>query len=178
MRDYLKPEDFRDQYVTPKDGRTLIVGSRLFSEREDRRKAYRNAIGVDMEAGEGVDVVLDLEGDVSSLGKFAHIECVSVLEHSRRPWLLAANLQAMLEPGGTIFVSVPLVWRRHAYPDDYWRILPAGIRVIFDRIDWQVIKVVTQDKMLQEDFKIIPHKTYGGASYLARCETCGFGIKQ
>ena len=85
-----------------------------------------------MQEGEGVDLVLDLEESLpEGLGTFAHVECMSVLEHSKRPWLLAANPEQLMEPGATIFVSVPFIWRFHGYPSDYFRLTPEALPVLF-----------------------------------------------
>jgi SAM-dependent methyltransferase len=104
-------ENFERLYVKPVDGKTLIVGSRVYRDKEDRRKRYADVVGMDMQEGEGVDIVQDLEESlhVGQLRSFAHVECMSVLEHSRRPWLLAANIERMLRPGGSIYVTVPFV---------------------------------------------------------------------
>jgi SAM-dependent methyltransferase len=127
--------------IKPKAGRTLIVGSRVYGAKEDRRKRYPQAVGVDMQMGDGVDLLVNLEPDFSAstakaLGKFAHIECMSVLEHCRRPWLMAANLERVLEPGGTILVAAPFVWRVHSYPDDYFRFTVNGVKALFNNIEW------------------------------------------
>ncbi len=92
-------QTFERKFRRPKEGRTLIVGSHVYGGREDRRKLYKKAVGVDMIAGPGVDVVADLEdtGSIMDLwtgdGPFDHVECRSVLEHSRRPWRLARNIE-------------------------------------------------------------------------------------
>jgi SAM-dependent methyltransferase len=127
--------DFEKQ-ITPKQGRTLIVGSRVYGAKEDRRKRYKDALGVDMQAGEGVDLVHNMEDECLRLGLFAHIECMSVLEHCRAPWLMAGNMERALEPGGTIFIAVPFVWRVHDYPDDYFRFTVSGVKALFDKITW------------------------------------------
>lgn len=169
---------FEKEFVRPKNGRTLIVGSRLFSSREDRRKRYADSTGVDMDPGKGVDVVLDMEEPAPEwLGKFAHIECLSVLEHSRRPWLMAANLESLLEEGGTMFISVPLAWRIHKYSGDYWRILPDGLRALFAGTEWHAIGIATDNELFPEDLKKIPSVTKGDVPYIQRCETLGFGSK-
>jgi hypothetical protein len=124
-----------EQQITPKQGRTLIVGSRVYGAKEDRRKRYADCLGVDMQPGEGVDLVQDMEAEFLC-GQFAHIECMSVLEHCRRPWLMAANLERMLEPGGTIFIAAPFVWRVHSYPDDYFRFTVSGVKTLFNNITW------------------------------------------
>ena len=168
-------EFFERRFVLPNPGRTLIVGSQVYMDKEDRRKRYRDVLGVDMLAGPGVDRVLDLEEALpDDLGQFDHIECMSVLEHSRRPWLLAANLERLMRPGATIFVSVPFVWRIHAYPNDYFRFTPAGIRSIFPGIAWEQVMLASDE--LRKGRRL-PAKDIGGHAYLARAETVAFGVR-
>ncbi len=169
-------ERFEREYVKPKQGRTLIVGSAVYKEKEDRRKRYPDVIGVDMLEGEGVDLVLDLEEPLpEDLGKFSHVECMSVLEHSKRPWLLAANLERLMEPGSTIFVSVPFIWRYHPYDHDYYRFSRDGIRFLFPAIDWESLLYASDD--LTDKNKANSTKV-SGHPYLSRTETVGFGVRR
>ena len=169
-------ERFETEFVKPREGRTLIVGSQVYRDKEDRRKRYSDVVGVDMLEGPGVDMVLDLEEELpDGIGTFAHVECMSVLEHSRRPWLLAANLERLMEPGATIFVSVPFIWRIHAYPSDYWRMTPEAVKSIFPNVEWQSLMLagheLTESKRAQRTM-------VGDHPYLARTETVGFGVRQ
>jgi hypothetical protein len=168
--------DFERAHVRPRRGPVLIVGSKLYrTKRDDRRSQYADVLGVDMQPGEGVDRVLDLEEPLpSDLGPFAHVECMSVLEHSRRPWLLAANLERLLLAGGTLFLSVPFMWRIHGYPEDYWRFTPSGIRTLFPRVQWQ--RLCFGHQGLSED-RTIPQIIANGHIYFARTEVYGFGVK-
>lgn len=159
-------------YVRPKVGRTLVAGSRIYGEREDRRKRYPNALGVDMEDGLGVDLVLNLEDSLpATLGRFDHVDCLSVLEHSRRPWLLAANIERLLEPGGTLYLYVPFIWWLHR-PPDYWRMTVEAVRSVFPLIVW--------DRLLYVPGPVngkTPSLFEDGQRYLVRTEVCGFGVK-
>lgn len=179
MRTFSPHNTFLRKHVHPKPGRALIVGSKLYGTREDRRKAFAEAVGVDMLPGNGVDVVMDLEDECAALqlGQFAHIECWSVLEHSRRPWLLAANLETLLEPGGTIHLTVPFAWRLHSYPSDYWRVSPEGVRLLFPRIEWSKL-MFAQDK-LRENGRVptLNKDAEIGPSWLARTEVFGAGVR-
>lgn len=121
--------------MRPKTGRVLIAGSLVVGAKADRRKQHADCVGADMRPGPGVDVVADLEREGIG-GSFAHIECLSVLEHVKRPWLMAANLERMLDPGGTIFVSAPFIWKYHAHPHDYWRFTVEGVKALFREIEW------------------------------------------
>lgn len=169
---------FEQAHVRPKEGRTLIVGSRVYREKPDRRRRYPDAIGVDMQEGEGVDLVLDLEEKLpADIGTFAHVECQSVLEHSRRPWLMAANIERLLKPGGTLYVTVPFVWRVHAYPDDYWRMTPAGLQSLFPLVDWETMAFGYGDQVGSVEKKLPTIKRMG-IPYFGRTETLGFGIRR
>lgn len=170
---------FERKFRKPKPGRTLIVGSRVYPGREDRRKLYDNVVGIDMLEGPGVDFVVDLEEPLHSdalHGTAHHIECRSVLEHSRRPWLLAANLEMLLAPGGTLDLSVPFVWRVHAYPSDYFRYTVEGVRSLFPGIEWTALMYVTESTLT--DSTKTERISVGGHTYLARSEVWGFGVRK
>lgn len=168
-------EEFERRFVRPKPGRALVVGSRVFGEKIDRRTLYAEAVGVDMEAGAGVDVVMDLEdGDIASLGLFDHVDCLSVLEHSRRPWLLAANIERLMAPGATIYLSVPFVWRLHEYPGDFFRYTDQGVRALFQNIQWAHLSYASEKLRTDHYLKASPMHSY---PYLPRCEVFGWGLR-
>lgn len=176
---------FEKQIVRPRPGRTLIVGSKVYRDKEDRRKRYSAVVGVDMLEGDGVDVVCDLEDvlDVQEKFKrengivhFHHVECMSTLEHSRRPWLMAENIEALMAPGASIFVSVPFCWRVHAYPDDYWRLTPSGLRSIFPNIEWARVMIAAERLMGERD-RLTAVKS-SDHPFMARAETVGFGYRK
>lgn len=168
-------EKFEAKFVHPKAGRTLVVGSKVYPGRVDRRQSFTDAVGVDMLPGEGVDIMANLEDGIpEGLGQFDHIDCVSVLEHSQKPWCLAAALEYALKPGGTIFVSVPFVWRIHAYPSDYWRFTPEAIRLLFPGIIWERLELAA-DKLRSGPG--LPSVVSEGHVYMAKTETVGFGVK-
>lgn len=166
-------EQFERDHVRPLPGRTLIVGSRVYRGKEDRRKRYPDCVGIDMQAGEGVDLVQDLElplplGQVRS---FDHVECMSVLEHSRKPWLIAANIERMLKVGGTLYVTVPFVWAVHGYPSDYFRFTIAGVRELFPSVEWSAA-VYAERTMVAE----VKREHLNGHPFFPRSEVCAFGV--
>jgi len=167
---------FEEQFVRPKPGRTLIVGSRVYEGREDRRPLFADAIGVDMLAGPGVDRVLNLEDSLpSDLGQFDHVECISVLEHSKRPWKLAANLTRLMSMGATIYLSAPFIWRVHNFPNDYFRYTRDGIRALFPGIVWQQL-AYAHEKLSFSDRASVLEKGVGHP-YMARTEVLGWGVR-
>lgn len=99
---------------------------------------HNEYVGVDMEAGVGVDRIVDLVVGTGDLppNHFDLVICCSVLEHVARPWKMAENLTSLLRPGGTLYMSVPWIWRYHQYPDDYFRYSFRGIMSLFPDLTW------------------------------------------
>lgn len=128
------------------DGPVLQIGSK--ADILDRAAKWRGRfaqakfIGLDVEAGPNVDVVADIAGDLTMLrrklgaAQFGFIICAHVLEHVRQPWVAARNIQFLLKPGGRLLVTVPWVQGYHEFPDDYWRMSFAGVRSLFDGVEF------------------------------------------
>jgi SAM-dependent methyltransferase len=101
-------------------------------------------VGADMAPGDGVDVVADLTADFHSLPdrlrttRFGAILCLSVMEHVRDIYKLAANLRRLLADDGIAFISVPWVWRFHGYPSDYWRFSPEALKFLLEPLQLDV----------------------------------------
>lgn len=165
--------EFERLYVRPREGRTAIIGSRVYRDKEDRRKRYSDCTGFDMLEGEGVDVIQDLEEplQLGQIRSFDHVECMSVLEHSRRPWLLAANIERMLREGGTLYVTVPFVWAVHGYPSDYWRMTLEGIAELFPHVKWSA-RAYAAARLVHE----VKRQPINGHPYFPRSDACAFGV--
>lgn len=128
-------------------GPVLEVGSRDYGNTQNFRAILKNTdfLGIDMQAGKGVDLVLDLTDDFEAVNqalqgrRFGTIICMSVLEHCRDPFKMARNIERLLVDGGILVVGAPFVWELHGFPDDYWRFTPSGIRVLFPSLDFSEI---------------------------------------
>lgn len=118
---------FFECYLSDAAGKTVVdLGSR------DVNGSLRQAcpvtasyIGVDFEAGAGVDVVLqdpyqlpfaDASVDV--------VVCSSVFEHSQFYWVVFLELMRILKPEGLLYLNVPSNGYIHRYPVDCWRFYP------------------------------------------------------
>lgn len=131
---------YLEHWVPKVDGPVLEVGSKDYGSTASFRDFYAGSeyVGLDMAAGKGVDVVADLTRSIGPL-KEAHFGlgiCCSVLEHVDKPWVFAANLTRVIRPGGLLYMSVPWVWRYHAYPDDYFRFSHRGVMSLFEEFEW------------------------------------------
>jgi len=138
---------YLERRIPKASGRVVEVGSKDYGNTASFRDHYENCeyIGVDIAEGEGVDRVIDLCEGVGDLaqGTVDLIICCSVLEHVKKPWLMAANLSRLLRDGGTLYISVPWVWRYHPYPDDYFRFSWRGVQELFDGYEWRDINYST-----------------------------------
>ncbi len=129
-------------------GPILEVGSRDYGNTQNFRELFANEqyLGIDMQAGKGVDQVLDLADGFESIDaalqgrRFKTIICMSVLEHCRDPFKMAQNIQSLMSENGVLLVSVPFSWEIHGFPDDYWRFTPSGVRTLFQQLDFETYK--------------------------------------
>lgn len=154
----------------PSKGKALVVGNKLYKSNPDRRDRYQDAIGLDMLPGDGVDIVHNLEQPLE--GVYSHVDCCSVLEHVRRPWLLAENIERVLAPGGTLLCVVPFVWRVHGYPSDYWRFTKEALDVLFPNIKWR-------EKLYHSNGEFVdkaPTNKNEGAAWFRRTELAAWGV--
>lgn len=102
-------------------------------------------VGLDMEAGPGVDVVSDFEKEGwyrAGPDRFNTVICTETLEHLKNPTKAVSRLYDALNPGGTCLITVPFAWFPHGFPDDYWRIAPAGLAEIMVKAGFEDIEVM------------------------------------
>ncbi len=141
--------DYIRHHLGEFQGPYLEVGSRDYGSTADLRSlvpAGSPYVGVDMSAGDGVDLVLDLtvgfEAIDEALGgeRFGTIFCLSVMEHSARPFRMADNMTRLLAEGGKLCISVPFAWKFHGYPSDYWRFTHAGVMQLFPDLQFDLDK--------------------------------------
>ncbi len=76
----------------------------------------------------GVDVAANAEALPFPDNQFTRVECDAVLEHAEFPARIVAEIERVLAPGGYAHLVVPFCHPYHAYPEDYRRFTPAGLR--------------------------------------------------
>ena len=131
------------KYIPKMSGPILEIGSKDYGNTSTFRDYYDSSdyIGIDMEDGKNVDHVLDLTKGIGPLSTeyFDLGICCSVLEHVRKPWIMAENSSSTISSRGKLYISVPWVWRYHPYPDDFYRFSWKGIIELFPDFDWENI---------------------------------------
>ena len=115
----------------------LEVGSRIHDPSAwwliNRDLAQGEWLGMDMQPGEGVDVVADLHAlPAEWTGRFTGVVCSEVLEHVARPWLALPQLRRVIRPGGVAIFTAPSCFPLHAFPDDFYRYSESGLRVLLE----------------------------------------------
>jgi hypothetical protein len=160
------------RHVPLQNGPVLEVGSKDYGSTSTFRSVYSASeyIGVDMAPGKGVDAVVDLVEGTGTLplAHFSLVICCSVMEHVRKPWVFAENLSKLTRVGGQIYISVPWVWRHHAYPDDYFRFSYRGVMELFPGFDWVSLEYstnvpnefipISSDSKLTDDSMAVFHR--------------------
>ena len=100
----------------------------------------RDFTGTDMRPGSGVDRVEDLRGLSLGDGSVGTALCLDTLEHCEDPLQACRELHRVTAPDGVCIISSVMLLGIHAYPSDYWRFTPEGLRVLLAPFDerWAV----------------------------------------
>lgn len=145
-----------EQYAELLDGPVVEVGSRLPSAAcwwADNRPLRPDLqwVGVDMEAGEGVDVLAMAEVLPEEwTGRFGGAVCSEMLEHVRRPDMVLSELHRVLRPSAAVIVTTLTAFQLHGYPDDYWRFTPSGLTLLLERAGFVEIVVASAGELACE----------------------------
>lgn len=147
---YDEMQDFRTRHLAGRELEPLVildVGSMdvngtyhpLFSA-----PAWKY-IGLDMEAGPNVDVVLRNPYAWTEITDNAVDVLISgqALEHVEFFWLTMEEIARVLKPGGLCCIIAPSAGVEHRYPVDCWRFYPDGFRALAYYVELDVISVVT-----------------------------------
>ena len=93
---------------------------------------------LDVETGQGVDVVADARQLPFADGSVGAVLCTQVLEHIPEPVKVTCEIHRVLRPDGLLLLAVPAIFPQHGSPGDYWRFTPQGLEWMlrrFGRVD-------------------------------------------
>jgi SAM-dependent methyltransferase len=121
----------------PPDSRVLDAGAGEGRYRDWFR--HCRYVGVDLGIGDrqwtyaGLDVLGDLTRLPFPTGAFDAMVNIVVLEHTRQPDRVVAELARALRPGGRLLLIVPQQWEVHQQPNDYFRFTRYGLEWLLDQ---------------------------------------------
>jgi SAM-dependent methyltransferase len=89
--------------------------------------------GLDIAPGKNIDVVTaDPYRFPFQRESFDIVISGSTMEHVKAVWLWVPELVRVLKPGGLLAIHTHMAWIFHPHPVDCWRIMPDGMRYLFD----------------------------------------------
>lgn len=128
-----------DEFVpTPEEGGTvLLLGCGDGGERPHLEARGLEAVGLDVRASGGVDVVGDAHALPFRAGSFDGVLSMQVLEHLRAPWDAVEEVARVLRPGGWFVGSVAFL---KPYHESYFHMTHDGVRELMERAGMEAEK--------------------------------------
>lgn len=132
-------EEFKDRRVIEVGSKYVNGSVRPLIERFCKPNEY---IGVDIERGKYVDLVVPAEKLVNEFGEnsFDVVISTEMLEHVKDWRSVVNNMKLLLRPSGFMYVTTrSFGFPYHAYPYDFWRYEISDMQKIFS--DFDIIKL-------------------------------------
>lgn len=138
--------DFIERHAGGLGGDVLEIGSRIHTPVAwwctNRDLAQGQWTGIDMQAGQGVDLVADMHDLPDEWeGRFSGVVCSEVMEHVARPWLALPELRRVMAPGSLLVVTTLFAFPEHGYPDDFYRYSRSGLRLLLEDAGFSDVSV-------------------------------------
>jgi hypothetical protein len=135
---------FAEELPIPKGLTILEIGSYDVngSVRSLYEKHASKYVGCDIEAGKGVDIVVDKDEDlIKRFGKksFDLVVCTEVLEHAE-DWRKIVSEVKQIASKYILVTTRSVGFPYHAFPTDCWRYSLDDITHLFDEYDIQIAK--------------------------------------
>jgi len=135
----IRADEFKDKLV-------LEIGSKYANGSVrpliERFIFPRNYLGVDIEPGKYVDIVLNSENllDHFRPDSFDVVISTELLEHVSNWQLVVNNMKTLLKPAGYMYITTrSWGFPFHAYPYDFWRFEVDDMKNIFS--DFEIIRL-------------------------------------
>ena len=167
-------QKFFELYCDRPGVRILDIGAQDFNGTlRDCAPKEAEYVGVDLEVGPGVDIVLDdpcllpFEADA-----FDAVVSTSCFEHNQMFWLAFTEMVRVAKPGGFIYINAPSNGTYHAYPFDNWRFYPDASLALVAWAERQgqpvelIESFIARKKVIWNDCVMVFRKSTRGGSSL------------
>jgi len=128
--------DYLSGTFNKKGMRVLELGSRNVTGVNLRsRFADADYVGFDFYAGENVDIVGDAHGLSSYFREEERFDLIfssAVFEHLCMPWIVAEEIQKLLNVGGYVFVETHFSFMSHERPWNFFQFSDMALRALFN----------------------------------------------
>ena len=92
------------------------------------RLPHIDYVGCDVVDGENVDVVPDAHRLSKALDRtFDYVYSISTFEHLLMPWVVATEINHVMNIGGVGYIQSHQMWPVHDVPSDYFRFLEVRV---------------------------------------------------
>lgn len=129
----------------------LIIGSKEYDfdthnfVDELNKLGINDTIGIDIQSGSGVDVVLNICDSKNQFimkycNYFNSVICMQTLYSVENPFKAAENIYLMMNKSSVLFFSDVFVHKIHRIPTDYWRFSYDAHKQLFKKLKFDDIK--------------------------------------
>lgn len=100
---------------------------------KDNFTGYSEYLGIDLAAGQDVDIVGDIHklSSVCGVESFDIIISIVTFEHLKYPFLAAHEIMKTLKIGGWLFLDTVQTFTIHNWPNDYFRFSTEALKALF-----------------------------------------------
>lgn len=147
--------------VSVLDVGSRIVANESFSYSDIFRDSDYRYTGVDIEAGENVDVQLKNPYNWTEIHSDSYDLVISgqVLEHVPMFWKVLEEMYRVTRPGGFIVVIVPSKGAIHQYPIDCYRFNPDGLAALAGWLKLKIWSLTIDSGSYWGDVRLIAQKS-------------------
>jgi ubiquinone/menaquinone biosynthesis C-methylase UbiE len=97
-------------------------------------------VAFDMEPGPHIDIVGDILALPIESNTYDTVISTQVLEHVKKPWVMASEIYRIVKPGGHLILTAPFMIPYHAHPGDYFRYTKEGMIDLFTSLGFEIVE--------------------------------------
>lgn len=120
------------------NGRLLDAGCGRVPYRRYFKK-ITEYIAMDSKQNSSVDIIGSVCDMPFKNKEFDSIICSEVLEHLSEPEKGVSEISRILKDSGLLYLTVPMCWRLHYEPDDYYRFTKYGLEYLLKKSGFEIL---------------------------------------